>query len=114
MPMQNAPHRDTSHPGGRANLLRHHILTLGTNNDTESDIEIVDSVELGKRLRLLREKAQNKRMKNPSLTAQDSLQDEVAYVMTTASLLKNVEEAVKNDRSKRWQLKKRHKSSTFR
>jgi hypothetical protein len=114
MPMQNAPHRDKSHPDGRANLLRHHILTLGTNNDTESDIEIVDSVELGKRLRLLREKAQNKRMKNPSLTAQESLQDEVAYVMTTASLLKNVEEAVKNDRSKRWQPKKRQKSSTFR
>jgi hypothetical protein len=50
---------------------------------------------MGRRQRLLREKAQNKRMKNPSLTAQESLQDEVAYVMTTASLLKNVEEAVK-------------------
>jgi CBS-domain-containing membrane protein len=95
MPMQNAPHRDKSHRDGRANLLRHHILTLGTNNDTESDKEfligIVDSVELGKRLRLLREKAQNKRMKNPSLTAQESLQDEVAYVMTTTSLLNTMQ-----------------------
>jgi hypothetical protein len=69
---------------------------------------------MGKRLRLLCEKAQNKRMKNPSLTTQESLQDEVAYVMTTASLLKNVEEAIQNDRSKRWQPKKRHKSSSFR
>jgi hypothetical protein len=44
----------------------------------------------------------------------ESPQDEVAYVITTASLLKNVEEAVKNDRSKRWQSKKRHESSLFR
>jgi hypothetical protein len=34
--------------------------------------------------------------------------------MTTASLLKNVEETVKNDRSKRWQPKERQKSSSFR
>ena len=38
MPIQNAPRRDINHPDGRANLLRHHILTLGTHNDTKSNI----------------------------------------------------------------------------
>jgi hypothetical protein len=35
------------------------ILTqpMGTHSETDSDIEIVNSVELGKRLRLMREKA---------------------------------------------------------
>ena len=61
MPVHCAPHRDKNHPDGRADQLRHHILTLGTRSESESDIEIVSSVELGKRLRLMREKAQNKR-----------------------------------------------------
>ena len=91
MSLHSAPHRDRNHIDGRADQLRHHILTLGTQNDSESDIEIVSSVELGKRLRLFREKAQNKRMKNPELSEQDSLQDEVAYVLTTASLLKELQ-----------------------
>jgi hypothetical protein len=84
MSLHSAPHRDRNHIDGRADQLRHHILTLGTQNDSESGIEIVSSVELGKRLRLFREKAQNKRMKNPELSEQDILQDEVAYVLTTA------------------------------
>ena len=103
MPVHSAPKRDTTHPDGRANQLRHHILTLGTHSETDSDIEIVDSVELGKRLRLMREKAQNKRMHNPALTQQDSLHDEVAYVLTTATLLKEVQAAVQADKAKRWQ-----------
>ena len=113
MPVHSAPSRDKSHPDGRAHQLRHHILTLGTHNETDSDIEIVDSVELGKRLRLMREKAQNKRMNNPALTEQDSLQDEVAYVLTTATLLREVQTAVKADQAKRWNPKpsKRHKNS---
>jgi hypothetical protein len=82
MPIHSAPHRDRSHPDGRADQLRHHILTLGTNADSESDIEIVSSVELGKRLRLFRERAQNKRMKNS---------------------LKQVHSAIKADKEKRWQ-----------
>ena len=53
-----------------------------TRLESESDIEIVSSVELGKRLRLMREKAKNKRMKNPLLSAQDSLHDEVACLCT--------------------------------
>ena len=103
MPIHSAPHRDRSHPDGRADQLRHHILTLGTNADSESDIEIVSSVELGKRLRLFREKAQNKRMKNSELSSQESLKDEVAYVLTTATLLKQVHSAIKADKEKRWQ-----------
>ena len=103
MPVHSAPKRDKTHPDGRANQLRHHILTLGTHSETDSDIEIVDSVELGKRLRLMREKAQNKRMHNPALTQQDSLHDEVAYVLTTATLLREVQAAVQADKSKRWQ-----------
>jgi hypothetical protein len=47
MPVHSAPKRDKTHPDGRANQLRHHILTLGTHSETDSDIEIVDSVELG-------------------------------------------------------------------
>jgi outer membrane PBP1 activator LpoA protein len=50
------------------------------------------------------EKAKNKRMKNPSLSAQDSLHDEVAYVLTTATLLKEVQSAVQTDQQERWQL----------
>ena len=103
MPIHSAPHRDRNHPDGRADQLRHHILTLGTNADSESDIEIVSSVELGKRLRLFREKAQNKRMKNSELSSQESLKDEVAYVLTTATLLKQVHSAIKTDKEKRWQ-----------
>jgi hypothetical protein len=103
MPIHSAPHRDRNHPDGRADQLRHHILTLGTNADSESDIEIVSSVELGKRLRLFREKAQNKRMKNSELSSQESLKDEVAYVLTTATLLKQVHSAIKADKEKRWQ-----------
>ena len=103
MPIHSAPHRDRNHPDGRANQLHHHILTLGTNADSESDIEIVSSVELGKRLRLFREKAQNKRMKNSELSSQESLKDEVAYVLTTATLLKQVHSAIKTDKEKRWQ-----------
>ena len=113
MPIHNAPHRDRNHPDGRADQLRHHILTLDTHSESESDIEIVSSVELAKRLRLMREKAQNKRMHNPSLSAQDSLHDEVAYVLTTAALLKEVQSAVKTDQQKRWQPK-RQKTSNFR
>ena len=84
-------------------------------------------MELEKRLRLFREKAQNKRMKNPELSEQDSLQDEVAYVLTTASLLKELQSAITTDKEKRLQPKssrnepqehssssKRHKSSSFR
>jgi hypothetical protein len=82
MPIHLAPRRDQSHPDGRANQLRHHILTLGTHADSESDIEIVSSVELGKRLRLFRERAQNKRMKNS---------------------LKQVQSAIKACKEKRWQ-----------
>jgi hypothetical protein len=113
MPVHSAPKRDNTHPDGRANQLRHHILTLGTNSDTDSDIEIVDSVELGKRLRLMREKAQNKRMNNPALTQREALHDEVAYVLTTATLLKEVQAAVQADKDKRWQpsSSKRHKNS---
>ena len=113
MPVHTAPKRDKSYPDGRASQLRHHILTLGTTSDADSDIEIVDSVELGKRLRLMREKAQNKRMKNPALTHHDSLHDEVAYVLTTATLLKEVQAAVQADQNKRWQPSpsKRQKSS---
>ena len=115
MPVHSAPHRDRNHPDGRADQLRHHILTLGTRSESESDIEIVSSVELGKRLRLFREKAQNKRMKNPALSAQDSLQDEVAYVLTTASLLKEVQNVVQADQQKRWQpathTKNRHRTA---
>ena len=127
MPLHSAPHRDRNHPDGRTDQLRHHILTLGTQNDSESDIEIVSSVELGKRLRLFREKARNKRMKNPELSEQDSPQDEVAYVLTTASLLKEVQSAITANKEKRWQPQsshnkpqehssssKRHKSSSFR
>ena len=118
MPVHCAPHRDKNHPDGRADQLRHHILTLGTRSESESDIEIVSSVELGKRLRLMREKAQNKRMHDPSLSAQESLHDEVAYVLTTASLLKSVQSAVAADLTKRWQPQqggsKRQKFSDFR
>ena len=53
-----------------------------------------------KRLRLFREKAKNKRMGNPSLTAHDSLQDEVAYGLTKASLLKEVQSVVQVDKEK--------------
>ena len=78
-----APHRDCNHPDGRADQLRHHILSYqDTRLESESDIEIVSSVELGNRLRLMREKAKNKRMKNPLLSAQDSLHDEVACLCT--------------------------------
>jgi hypothetical protein len=59
------------------------------------------------------EKAQNKRMKNPSLSARDSLHDEVAYVLTLAALLKEVQSAVKTNQQKRWQPK-RQKTSDFR
>jgi transposase InsO family protein len=113
MPVHSAPKRDNTYPDGRANQLRHHILTLGTNSDADSDIEIVDSVELGKRLRLMREKAQNKRMNNPALTQREALHDEVAYVLTTATLLKEVQAAVQADKDKRWQpsSSKRHKNS---
>ena len=52
-------------------------------------------------------------MKNPLLSAQDSLHDEVAYVLTTAALLKEVQSAVKTDQQKRWQPK-RQKTSDFR
>ena len=118
MPVHCAPHRDKNHPDGRADQLRHHILTLGTRSESESDIEIVSSVELGKRLRLMREKAQNKRMHDPTLSAQESLHDEVAYVLTTASLLKSVQSAVAADLTKRWQPQqggsKRQKISDFR
>jgi hypothetical protein len=38
----------------------------------------------------MREKAQNKRMQNPALTEQESLHDKVAYVLRTATLLKEV------------------------
>ena len=44
--------------------------------------------------------AQNKRIKNSSLSAQDSLQDEVAYVLTTASLLKETQNVVQAGRLK--------------
>jgi hypothetical protein len=58
-------------------------------------------VELGKRLRLFRGKAQNKRIKNSELTSQDSLKDEVDYVLTTATLLREInlpsEQTKKND-----------------
>jgi hypothetical protein len=101
--VHNAPKRDNTYPDGRANQLRHHILTLGTHSETNSDIEIVDLVKLGKMLRLMREKAQNKRMKNPALTQQESLHDEVVYVLTTAALLKKVQAAVRADKDKRWQ-----------
>ena len=60
----------------------------------------MSSVELEKRLRLFREKAKNKRMGNPSLTAHDSLQDEVAYGLTKASLLKEVQSVVQVDKEK--------------
>jgi hypothetical protein len=103
MPVHSAPKRDDTYPDGRANQLRHHILTLGTHSETDLDIEIVDSVELGKRLRLMREKAQNKRMKNPALTQQEPLHNEVAYVLTTWTLLKEVQAAVQADKDKRWQ-----------
>jgi hypothetical protein len=88
-------------------------LELGTHSDTDSDIEIVDSVELGKRLRIMREKAQNKRMKNPALTQREALHDEVAYVLTTSTLLKEVQATVQADKDKRWQpsSSKRHKHS---
>jgi hypothetical protein len=118
IPVHCAPHRYHNHPDGRADQLRHHILTLGTHSESESDIEIVSSVELGKRLQLLREKAQNKRMHDPSLSVQDSLHDEVAYVLTTASLLKAVQSVVVTDQKKRWNPQeggsKRQKSSDFR
>ena len=39
-------------------------------------------------------------MGNPSLTAHDSLQDEVAYGLTTASLLKEVQSVVQVDKEK--------------
>ena len=100
MPVHSAPHRDRNHPDGRADQLRHHILTLGTRSESESDIEIVSSVELEKRLRLFREKAKNKRMGNPSLIAHDSLQDEVAYGLTKATLLEEVQSVVQVDKEK--------------
>ena len=100
MPVHSAPHRDRNHPDGRADQLRHHILTLGTRSESESDIEIVSSLELEKRLRLFREKAQNKWMENSSLTAHDSLQDEVAYGLTKASLLEEVQSVVQVDKEK--------------
>ena len=84
-------------------------------------------MKLGKRLRLFREKAQNKRMKNAKLSTQESLKDEVAHVLTTTSLLKEVQSAIKADKEKRWYPQpsrlepqeqstssKRHKSSSFR
>ena len=51
-------------------------------------------------------------MKDPALTQQDSLHDEVAYVLTTATLLKKVQAAVRADKDKRWQPSpsKRHKA----
>jgi hypothetical protein len=52
-------------------------------------------------------------VKNPLLSAQDSLHDEVAYVLTTAALLKVAQSAVKTDQQKRWQPK-RQKTSDFR
>jgi hypothetical protein len=107
-----------NHPDGRVDQLRHHILTLGTRSESESDIEIVSSVELGKRLRLMREKAQNKRMNDPSVSAQDSFHDEVAYVLTTTSIPISVLSTVATDLQKIWQLQeggsRRQKSSDFR
>ena len=89
MPVHSAPHRDRNHPDGRADQLRHHILTLGTQSESESDIEIVSSVELGKRLRRFRE------------NAHDSLQDEVAYGLTMASLLKEAQSVVHADNERK-------------
>jgi hypothetical protein len=42
-------------------------------------------------------------MKNSELSSQESLKDEVAYVLTTATLLKQVHSAIKADKEKRWQ-----------
>jgi hypothetical protein len=51
----------------------------------------------------MREKAQNKMMQNPALTQQDSLHDEGAYVVTTATLLREVQAIVQADKAKQWQ-----------
>jgi hypothetical protein len=49
----------------------------------------------------MREKAQSKRMMNPALTQQESLHDEVVYVLTTATRLRDVQAAVQVDKNKR-------------